>query len=58
VLGGPLGDERRVLLIASADSAAAIHARLEDDPWTENGMLTTTSIEAWTVLLDGRATQP
>jgi uncharacterized protein YciI len=54
VLGGPLADERRVLLIVSADSEAAIHARLEPDPWTENGMLSTTSVEPWTVLLDGR----
>jgi uncharacterized protein YciI len=54
VLGGPLADERRVLLIVSAESEEAIHARLAEDPWTENGMLTTASVEPWTILLDGR----
>jgi uncharacterized protein YciI len=53
VLGGPLADGRRVLLIVSAESEEAIHAKLADDPWTTNGMLTTTQVEPWTVLLDG-----
>jgi uncharacterized protein YciI len=55
VLGGPLANERRVLLIVSAESEADVHARLAPDPWTENGMLKTTSVEPWTVLLDGRS---
>jgi uncharacterized protein YciI len=57
VLGGPLADERRVLHIVSADSEAAVHARFAADPWTANGMLTTTSVEPWTVLLDGRSAE-
>ena len=56
VLGGPLAEGRRVLLIVSAESDEAIHAKLADDPWTANGMLTTTHVEPWTVLLDGRRT--
>jgi uncharacterized protein YciI len=54
VLGGPL-DERRVMLVVEADSAAEVGARLAADPWAQNGMLSIESIEPWTILLDGRA---
>jgi hypothetical protein len=54
VLGGPLEGERDVLLIVDASSEEAIHERLAADNWTPNGMLTTTSVERWTILLDGR----
>ena len=56
VLGGPLPGGRRVRLIVSAESEDAIHSRLADDPWVANGLLTTASVERWTVLLDGRRT--
>jgi uncharacterized protein YciI len=55
VLGGPLDSERTVLLICDAPSEEAVHERLAMDNWTANGMLTTTSVERWTILLDGRA---
>ncbi len=54
VLGGPLEGERDVLLVVAAPSEEAIHERLAADNWTQNGMLTTTSVERWTILLDGR----
>ena len=54
-LGGPLEGDREVLHIVSAASKEEIERRLADDPWTPNGMLTTVSIERWTILLDGRA---
>ena len=54
VLGGPLEDERDVLLIIEAPTAEAVHERLAKDNWTPNRMLTTKSVERWTVLLDGR----
>ena len=58
LLGGPLGDGedagRWILHIVSAASEQAIRDRLATDPWSRNGMLTITSIEPWTVLLDGR----
>ena len=54
VLGGPLDGDREVLLIVNAGSEEAIHERLANDPWTPNGMLRTTSVERWTILLDGR----
>lgn len=54
LLGGPLGDGRDVLHAVSAPSEQAVRERLAADNWARNGMLTITSIEPWTVLLDGR----
>ncbi len=51
VLGGPL-DERDVLLVVDTDSEAAIHARLANDPWIKDGMLTITAVRPWTILLE------
>jgi hypothetical protein len=50
-LGGPLEGDREVLLIVEAESDAAIHARLADDPWILNGMLTVARLERWRILL-------
>lgn len=52
--GGPLGgedDAARVLHIIAAPDQAAVEAKLREDPWTAMGLLETTSIEPWTVLL-------
>ena len=54
LLGGPLEGDREVLLVVEAPSEEAIRERLAEDPWAPNGMLTVTSIERWTILLDGR----
>ena len=54
VLGGPLGGEREILHAVSAASEAEVRERLAQDSWHQNGMLTITSIEPWTILLDGR----
>ena len=54
VLGGPLEDDRDVLHVVEADSKEAVHERLAADNWTQNRMLTTVSVERWTILLDGR----
>ena len=51
VLGGPLGDGRRFLLIIEAESDDEIRARLADDPWTPMGLLSIAKIEPWDVLL-------
>ncbi len=56
VLGGPIGGEREILHAISAPSEAAVRERLAQDNWALNGMLTVTSVEAWTILLDGRPT--
>jgi hypothetical protein len=54
VLGGPLEGDREVLLVVDAPGEQAIRDRLAQDPWVPNRMLTVTSIERWTILLDGR----
>jgi len=53
LLGGPLALDREVLLIIQADSEEQARERLAADPWQLNGMLTVSSVRAWTVLLDG-----
>lgn len=54
LLGGPLAGDREVLLVIDAAGEDAIRTRLAGDPWMRNGMLTVTSIERWTILLDAR----
>jgi uncharacterized protein YciI len=51
VLGGPLGDGERILLIVEAESERAIHDRLAADPWTRMDLLRVESVERWEVLL-------
>jgi uncharacterized protein YciI len=55
VLGGPLDDGRGVLHAISASSEEAVRRRLAEDNWAQNGMLMVTSVEVWTILLDGRS---
>jgi uncharacterized protein YciI len=54
VLGGPVEGDREVLLIIDAPGEEAIRERLAEDPWIQDGTLTVTGIERWTILLDGR----
>jgi uncharacterized protein YciI len=54
ILGGPLGDGKKVLLILAAENEQEIATRLANDPWTPLRMLRTTSVERWEILLDGR----
>jgi hypothetical protein len=53
VLGGPLADEHRVVLIVSAESDDAVHATLARDPW-DRTHLVIDSVDGWTIRLDGR----
>lgn len=55
VLGGPLEGGRDVLHAVFASSKEEVRARLTEDNWAQNGMLTVKSVERWTILLDGRA---
>jgi uncharacterized protein YciI len=55
VVGGPLDDDREVLHIVRAESVQAIHDRLAEDNWTQDGRLETVSAEGFTALLDSRA---
>lgn len=59
VAGGPLGSEddaTRVMHVVVASDREAIESRLAEDPWAPTRLLTTVSIEPWTVLLGGFAT--
>lgn len=54
LLGGPLEGDRETLMIVDAPSEEAVRKRLAADNWSANGMLSTVSVERWTILLDGR----
>jgi len=57
VLGGPLADDRRVVLAIEAASEEAVRTTLGQDPWSESHLLIE-SVEKWTIRLDGRAGPP
>jgi uncharacterized protein YciI len=54
ILGGPLGDGDRVLLVVEAADEDEIQARFAADPWLPMGILKIETIEPWTIWLDGR----
>ena len=58
VLGGPIGDGERVLLVVEAADEHEVEARLAEDPWAPMGILRIGSIEPWTIWLDGRRANP
>jgi uncharacterized protein YciI len=61
VLGGPLGDGERTLLIIEAASQAAVRRLLESDPWSGMNLLKIDCITPWHILLarsDGRQQRP
>ncbi len=53
VLGGPLADGHRVVLIIEAESEDAVRATLAEDPWSDTHLLVD-SVDAWTIRLDSR----
>ena len=53
VLGGPLADEERVVLVIDSPSEDAVRATLGRDPWSGTH-LAVESIDGWTIRLDGR----
>jgi hypothetical protein len=54
ILGGPLGDGLRTLLIVNSDSEKTIEAVPAADPWTKMRLLAITNIERYEVLLERR----
>jgi hypothetical protein len=54
ILGGPIGDGERVLLVVEAEGEREVRERLAADPWLPAGILRIDSIEPWTIWLDGR----
>jgi hypothetical protein len=55
VLGGPLGDGHRALLVVQAPDEGAVRRRLTLDPWVPMRLLSIGMLEPWTIWLDGRA---
>ncbi len=53
ILGGPLADEHRVVLVVDAESEDLVRATLARDPWSGTH-LRVDSVEPWTIRLDGR----
>jgi uncharacterized protein YciI len=53
VLGGPLPDERRVVIAIQAASEEDVRAVLAQDPWSGTH-LQVDSVEVWSIRLDGR----
>ncbi len=53
VLGGPLGDEHRVILAIEAASEEEVRSTLARDPWHESHLVVE-SVDPWTIRLDGR----
>jgi uncharacterized protein YciI len=51
VLGGPIDGDREAFHVVDAASEEELRARFAEDPWAQNGMLTVTSVERWTILL-------
>ena len=50
-LGGPVGDRGWPLVIAEADEAETVRARLLEDPWEPLHMLTEPRVEEWDLRL-------
>jgi hypothetical protein len=53
VLGGPLADERTVVLAVESSSEEAVREVLARDPWSGSHLLVE-RVDAWTIRLDGR----
>ena len=51
ILAGPMEGTSEVLIVVRAESADQVHARLAEDPWTRNGLLSTVQVAAWTLRL-------
>jgi hypothetical protein len=57
ILGGPLSDERRVVLAVEASSEDDVRMTLARDPWSDSHLVVD-SVERWTIRLDGRNRRP
>ena len=54
VLGGPIGDGEKVMLVVEAADEEEVRRRLGPDPWAPMGVLEIGSIQPWTIWLDSR----
>jgi uncharacterized protein YciI len=53
ILGGPLGDEHRVVHVVEAESEEAVRVTLAADPWS-GSHLVVDAIDPWKIRLDAR----
>jgi uncharacterized protein YciI len=53
ILGGPLGDEHRVVHVVEAESEDAVRATFARDPWSGTHLVVD-SVDPWTLRLDAR----
>jgi uncharacterized protein YciI len=52
VLGGPLDEGEKILLIVAATDAVAAEASLAPDPWHSAKLIETVAVRRWTILLE------
>jgi uncharacterized protein YciI len=52
LLAGPLDGDKHTLWVVEAESEQEIRARMAEDPWSANGMLTPVTIEKWNIVMD------
>ena len=58
VLGGPIGDGEKVMLVVEAADEKEVRRRLGPDPWAPMGVLVIGSTQPWTIWLDSRPWTP
>ena len=51
VLGGSIGNDEKFMLIVNAADENNIYSTLDEDPWSQTGILKISSIQQWTILL-------
>lgn len=54
ILGGPLDDGQRALLMVEARDEREVVARMGEDPWALLGLLRIGALKRWSIWLDGR----
>ena len=52
LLAGPLEGDRHTMWVVEAESEEEIQRRMQEDPWSKNGMLTPLTIERWDIVMD------
>ena len=52
ILGGPIGTDGDILLIADVRTEEDARAMLDADPWTETGLLPVSRVREWVIQLD------
>lgn len=52
LLAGPLEGDRHTMWVVDAESEGEIRRRMQEDPWSKNGMLTPLTIERWDIVMD------